>query len=68
MDRFIQFKKGTSEEFSSKIDEKISMLFIDGDHTSNMVKKDFHSWGNKIEQGDISHFMMRCLKALLKLY
>ncbi len=25
------------------------MQFIDGDHTFNMVKKDFYSWGNKIE-------------------
>ncbi len=51
VDRFIQVKKGTSEDFSSKIDEHISMLFIDGDHTFNMVQKDFHSWANKIEPG-----------------
>ncbi|KKK91492.1 hypothetical protein LCGC14_2712400, partial [marine sediment metagenome] len=44
----IQVKKGTSEESSSEITEKISLLFIDGDHTYEMVKKDFSLYEKKI--------------------
>ncbi len=44
----IRVCRGTSEEWSSKISEEISMLFIDGDHTYEMVKKDLTLWEDKI--------------------
>lgn len=38
----------TSEEASGYVIGNISLLFIDGDHSYNMVKKDFELWKDKI--------------------
>lgn len=55
LSNYIQILKGTSEEWSSKIKDVISMIFIDGDHSYDMVKSDFLNWESKlIEEGFIA--------------
>ncbi|MHA1248660.1 MAG: class I SAM-dependent methyltransferase [Candidatus Helarchaeota archaeon] len=47
----VDIKKGTSKKWSSEIKEGISLLFIDGDHRYEMVKKDFLLYEKKIIEG-----------------
>lgn len=39
---------GTSDEWSDNISASLSMIFIDGDHTYEVVKDDYSKWEEKI--------------------
>ncbi len=39
---------GNSDEWSDNISASLSMIFIDGDHTYEVVKKDYSKWEEKI--------------------
>ena len=46
----------TSEEAALTFNAPIGLIFIDGDHTYEMVKKDFEMWNSKVLPGGIIAF------------
>ena len=51
LEECIQIEKGISENVITKINQPIYLLFIDGDHTYDMVKKDFSLYNEKVIDG-----------------
>ncbi|MFK7742462.1 MAG: class I SAM-dependent methyltransferase [Planctomycetota bacterium] len=48
---FVDVRQGFSFEHADSVDEGVDMLFLDGDHSYDAVRRDFDDWANKVRPG-----------------
>ena len=56
LDSIVETIVSTSEKATINFNEPVGLIFIDGDHTENMVKIDFEAWFPKVKEGGIMAF------------
>ena len=56
LDRYVNPIVGSSEEIAAKWNKPICLLFIDGDHSYEGVKKDFEMWSPFVVKGGLIAF------------
>tara|TARA_R110002094_G_scaffold9946_3_gene19604 strand:+ start:537 stop:1208 length:672 start_codon:yes stop_codon:yes gene_type:complete len=47
----IDVRAGFSHDYVSELDESIDLLFLDGDHSYEAIRRDFEDWSPKIKNG-----------------
>jgi predicted O-methyltransferase YrrM len=47
----VDVRQGTSEELAAKWSEPIDLLFVDGDHEDEAVRRDFDQWAHRVRPG-----------------
>lgn len=50
-DRVVRLVNLASEVVASGFDRKVALLFVDGDHRDEAVRRDFHAWLPHLESG-----------------